>query len=63
MCKYCKMKKTEISDCAGELFPEMFGGNNDKLCIINGNILSGKYDSRIIIKYCPMCNEELQPMN
>lgn len=59
MCKYCEMKITEISDCAGEIFPESNYGNHDKICILNGNILSGMYDSRIEIKFCPFCKEEL----
>lgn len=59
MCKYCEMKETEISDCSGELFPEMYYDGKDKICIINGNILSGVLDSRIEIKYCPFCGERI----
>ena len=59
MCRYCEMKQTETSDCAGDVFPDVLFGD-DKLCILNGNVLSGKYDSRVVIKFCPMCGEELK---
>ena len=59
MCRYCEMKQTEISDCAGDVLPDVAFGD-DKLCILNGNTLSGKYDSRVTINFCPMCGESLR---
>lgn len=52
-------RNTEISKCAGDIFPDIINGD-DKLCILHGNILSGKYDSRVVIKFCPMCGNELK---
>jgi len=65
MCRYCEMKNTEISDCAGDILPEINGGllKNDVICIIKGNILSGKYDSRVRIYFCPMYGEKLKECN
>ena len=60
MCEYCTMKKTEFCACAGEKLPEEAINGDDNIAIIYGNTLSGKFDSRITIKFCPMCGAELK---
>lgn len=59
MCKYCDMKITEIADSAGAVFPDVVNGD-DRLCIVYGNILSGRYGSRVEINFCPMCGNKVE---